>query len=62
MLAELVKLRQACCHPKLVVAESDIPSAKLAALDELLDELVLNKHKALIFSQFVGHLQLIKQH
>jgi superfamily II DNA or RNA helicase len=62
MLAELVKLRQACCHPRLVVAETDIPSAKLAALDELLEELKLNNHKALIFSQFVGHLQLIKHH
>ncbi|MFT6268061.1 MAG: superfamily II DNA or RNA helicase [Alphaproteobacteria bacterium] len=62
MLAELVKLRQACCNPKLVMAETDIPSAKLAALDELLKELKLNNHKALIFSQFVGHLQLIKKH
>jgi SNF2 family DNA or RNA helicase len=62
MLAELVKLRQACCNPKLVIAETDIPSAKLAALDELLEELTLNNHKALIFSQFVGHLQLIKSH
>ncbi len=62
MLAELVKLRQACCHSKLVLAESTIPSAKLAALEELLVELRLNNHKALIFSQFVGHLQLIKQH
>lgn len=62
MLAELVKLRQACCNPKLVMAETDIPSAKLAALDELLEELRLNNHKALIFSQFVGHLQLIKKH
>jgi SNF2 family DNA or RNA helicase len=62
MLAELVKLRQACCHPKLVMAETDIPSAKLAALNELLEELKLNNHKALIFSQFVGHLKLIKQH
>jgi len=62
MLAELVKLRQACCHPKLIMAESNIPSAKLNALDELLQELKLNNHKTLIFSQFVGHLQLIKQH
>ena len=61
MLAELVKLRQACCNPKLVMAETDIPSAKLQALNQLLTELKLNKHKALIFSQFVGHLQLIKQ-
>lgn len=62
MLAELVKLRQACCNPKLVMSESDIPSSKLEALNELLEELQLNGHKALIFSQFVGHLQLIKQH
>lgn len=62
MLAELVKLRQACCNPKLIMAETDLPSAKLTALDELLDELQRNNHKALIFSQFVGHLQLIKQH
>ena len=62
MLAELVKLRQACCNPKLVMAETELPSAKLEALSELLDELQKNNHKALIFSQFVGHLQLIKQH
>ena len=62
MLAELVKLRQACCNPQLVAPETELPSAKLAALDELLDELHQNHHKALIFSQFVGHLQLIKAH
>lgn len=62
MLAELMKLRQACCNPRLVSPEMNIPSAKLAALHELLQELKLNNHKALIFSQFVGHLQLIKEH
>ncbi|WP_289029763.1 DEAD/DEAH box helicase [uncultured Paraglaciecola sp.] len=62
MLAELMKLRQGCCNPKLIMAETNLPSAKLAALDELLEELRLNNHKALVFSQFVGHLQLIKQH
>lgn len=62
MLAELVKLRQACCNPKLILAETDIPSAKLAELDKLLQDLRTNNHKALIFSQFVGHLKLIKHH
>ncbi|MBT0586265.1 DEAD/DEAH box helicase [Alteromonas oceanisediminis] len=62
MLAELIKLRQACCHPQLVMAESRLASAKLNALDELLNELKQNNHKALIFSQFVGHLKLIAQH
>ena len=62
MLAELMQLRQACCHPKLVTPELAIPSSKLDALDELLQELRLNDHKALIFSQFVGYLKLIEAH
>lgn len=62
MLAELMQLRQACCNPKLVTPELDIHSSKLEALDELLEELHLNGHKALIFSQFVGHLKLIEAH
>ncbi|WP_370978754.1 DEAD/DEAH box helicase [Agaribacterium sp. ZY112] len=61
MLAELVKLRQACCHPALVAPEVNLPSSKLTALISLLDELQQNHHKALIFSQFVGHLALIKE-
>ena len=32
MLAELVKLRQACCNPKLIMPESPIESGKLKAL------------------------------
>ncbi|KZN36963.1 hypothetical protein N480_17010 [Pseudoalteromonas luteoviolacea S2607] len=62
MLAELTKLRQACCNPNLVAPELSLTSTKLAKLNELLIELRNNGHKALIFSQFVGHLQLLKQH
>ncbi|WP_440053431.1 DEAD/DEAH box helicase [Pseudoalteromonas sp. T1lg65] len=62
LFAALTKLRQAACNPQLVMAESQITSAKLHALDKLLDELLDNGHRALIFSQFVSHLQLIKQH
>ncbi|KZX02382.1 hypothetical protein JL49_00085 [Pseudoalteromonas luteoviolacea] len=62
MLAELTKLRQACCNPNLVAPELSLSSTKLAKLNELLIELRNNGHKALIFSQFVGHLQLLKQH
>ncbi|MCF2856200.1 DEAD/DEAH box helicase [Pseudoalteromonas sp. SMS1] len=61
MLAELTKLRQVCCNPNLVAPELMLNSAKLAKLEALLDELRRNGHKALIFSQFVGHLQLLKQ-
>ena len=62
MLAELTKLRQACCHPALIMPDTTLTSSKLAALNTLLIELQQNNHKALIFSQFVGHLALIKQH
>ncbi|MBQ4877142.1 DEAD/DEAH box helicase [Pseudoalteromonas luteoviolacea] len=62
MLAELTKLRQVCCNPNLVAPELGLSSAKLNKLDELLQELKENGHKALIFSQFVGHLQLLAQH
>jgi SNF2 family DNA or RNA helicase len=34
----------------------------LAAFAEIVEELLDNKHKALVFSQFVDHLQLIKAH
>ncbi|MFY8274513.1 DEAD/DEAH box helicase [Pseudoalteromonas sp. SSDWG2] len=60
LLAQLTKLRQACCHPQLVSANSIATSSKLQALGYLLAELGNNKHKALIFSQFVGHLHLIR--
>jgi SNF2 family DNA or RNA helicase len=60
VLAEIMKLRRACCNPSLVVADSPISSTKLAAFEELIDELLENNHKALVFSQFIGHLAIIK--
>jgi SNF2 family DNA or RNA helicase len=61
MLAEITRLRRACCNPALIDAEAGLPSAKLAAFLELVDELLRNGHKALVFSQFVGHLKLIRE-
>jgi superfamily II DNA or RNA helicase len=60
ILAEIMRLRRACCNPRLVLPESTIPSGKLAAFGEILTELRENRHKALVFSQFVGHLDLIR--
>ena len=62
VLAEIMKLRRACCNPALVMPETQIGSAKLAAFDELVDELRQGNHKALVFSQFVGHLSLLRAH
>ncbi len=61
VLAEIMKLRRACCNPRLVIEDSAIPSSKLEAFEELVDELLDNRHKALVFSQFVGHLTLIRE-
>jgi SNF2 family DNA or RNA helicase len=35
-------------------------STKIPALLELVEELLRNRHKALVFSQFVGHLELVR--
>ena len=62
LLAEIMRLRRACCHPRLALPDSDLPSAKLDAFSEIIDELLDNRHKALVFSQFVDHLKLIRAH
>ena len=61
ILAEIMRLRRACCHPKLVMPELDMSSAKLQAFAEIVEELKENRHKALVFSQFVGHLEIIRE-
>jgi hypothetical protein len=60
ILTEMMKLRRACCNPMLVAPELGLPSSKLAAFIELLDNLLENGHKVLVFSQFVDHLTLIR--
>ncbi len=56
-LAEITKLRQAACHPKLVDDTLSITSsAKLTRLAEIVSELIENKHRALVFSQFTSFL------
>ena len=62
ILAELTRLRLACCHPKLVNENVSMTSSKLELFGETLEELLDNKHKALVFSQFVKHLQIVKEY
>jgi len=62
ILAEITKLRQACCHSELVNKEISIASSKLAVFSEILGELINNGHKALVFSQFVGHLSIVRKY
>ena len=60
-LAEITKLRQASCNPLLVDPNIDIKSSKLAVFLEIVDELKENKHRALVFSQFVSHLSIVRK-
>ena len=61
ILAELTRLRLAACHPRLHDPDSAVPSSKLERLLELLEELRAEGHRALVFSQFVGHLTLVRE-
>jgi superfamily II DNA or RNA helicase len=62
ILAEIMKLRRACCNPQLVAPELNLASSKLVAFAQLLSGLLENRHKVLVFSQFVDHLNLIRAH
>lgn len=61
VLAEIMRLRRACCHPTLAAPGIEIGGSKLALLGQLVDELKENRHKALIFSQFTDHLAIIRR-
>ena len=68
IFAELMRLRRACCNVTLTLPEAErdvlfdqFPSAKLEAFSEILEELRENGHKALVFSQFVDHLSIIRK-
>lgn len=62
VLAEIMKLRRFCCHPKLVLPEYSLGSSKLQVFADTLAEIMDNQHKVLVFSQFVDHLALVRQH
>jgi len=59
VLAALTRLRQICCHPRLV--GNDSASGKTDTLFELLDTLIADGQKVLVFSQFVQMLELLER-
>jgi superfamily II DNA or RNA helicase len=60
VLAEITKLRRFCCNPKLVLKNSTLEGSKLAVFADTVEELLENRHKALVFSQFVDHLAIVR--
>lgn len=64
VLQALLRLRQVCCDPELLdtslKAEAEM-SAKLQALLDLVEPLVAEGHKVLVFSQFVRLLEIAER-
>lgn len=57
----LMRLRQIANHPALC-GHKDVPSGKYDSIVEALDNVRARKHKVLIFSSFVMHLELFKNY
>lgn len=60
ILEGLLRLRQICNHPKLVDDKFKGDSGKFERLLEMLDTLRAEGHRALIFSQFVQMLSIVR--
>ncbi|MGO8751936.1 MAG: SNF2-related protein [Thermoguttaceae bacterium] len=62
VLEALLRLRQAALHPGLIDQKClDRPSAKLEVLQEQLQEVLQEGHKALVFSQFTSFLSIVRK-
>ena len=70
ILAALTRLRQICCHPRLILdadsaaelgAEAELTGGKFELLLELLEECVEEGHRVLLYSQFTSMLDLIEE-
>ncbi len=61
VLQGLVKLRQIACHPNLVDITVWEDSGKFESLKEIIEEVISENHKVLVFSQFVKMLKLIRK-
>ena len=61
-LAQLLRLRQACCDPRLVDPKRpEADSSKLEVFRELVEEAIDDGHRILVFSQFTSLLSLLKE-
>ncbi|AOY91667.1 DNA helicase [Cupriavidus sp. USMAA2-4] len=60
VLAQLTRMRRAACDARLVTPELERPGAKVRAFVALAQELAAAGHRALVFSQFVDFLQLLR--
>jgi len=61
LLTSLLRLRQICCHPKLVKEDSKAESTKVEALLETIEPIMEEGGKVIVFSQFVEMLGLLRK-
>ncbi len=61
ILSLLMRLRQICCHPRLLDEDYDKGSGKLELLEELVTGGIEAGHRILIFSQFTSMLSIIRE-
>jgi hypothetical protein len=62
LLQGLTALRQLANHPKMIDENYTSDSGKFENVIHTLDNVLKGGHKVLIFSQFVKHLQIFRQH
>ena len=64
IFSALLRLRQICCHPRLYDKENIKgikESGKFEQLKVMLEEIIAEKHRVLLFSQFVDMLDIVKE-
>jgi non-specific serine/threonine protein kinase len=62
ILEALTYLRQLACHPAIFENSTDLyESGKITLLEEMLEEIIDEGHKVLVFSQFVRFLNLVRE-
>lgn len=67
MLAALTKLKQVCDHPTLILGREDeaareLESGKFELFKELLEEALDSGQKVVVFSQYLGMMDIIEEH
>ncbi|MCI6847208.1 MAG: DEAD/DEAH box helicase [Solobacterium sp.] len=61
ILAELMKVRQICCDPSLLLEDYKGGSAKKDTCLQLIEESIDGGHKLLVFSQFTSMLEILEE-
>jgi SNF2 family DNA or RNA helicase len=62
ILEGLTKLRQISNHPRMVDTTYTGESGKMEDISHMLENAILEGHKLLVFSQFVKHLEIVREY